>query len=140
MKKLLLVVFATVILAASGTYYYVFVYKKNHHRDVQTEVAVVVTREQLLAKDANNVVGANGKFHNLSVEITGTIMELERNPNDSSMTITIGNGDSFDTNIDVYLQTKDAIVNKIGDKITVKGRCIGKDPNFNVKIKEAVIK
>jgi hypothetical protein len=140
MKKIFLGILIIILLAAGGTYYYVFIYKKNHHRDVQSEVAVVVTREQLLAKDANNVVGANGKFHNLAVEITGTIMELERNPNDSTMTITIGNGDSFDTNIDVYLQSKDAIVNKIGDKITVKGRCIGMDPNFYVKIKDAVIK
>jgi hypothetical protein len=140
MKKILLLIFAIIIIAAGGVYYYVFVYSKNHHRDVQSEVAIVVTRAELLAKDANNVVAANGKFLNKAVELSAPIMEMEKNPHDSTMTLTIGNGDAFDTNIDVYLKSKDGIANKIGDVITVKGLCTGMAPNTNVKISEAVIK
>ena len=140
MKKILLLIFAIIIIAAGGVYYYVFVYSKNHHRDVQSEVAIVVTRAELLAKDANNVVAANGKFYNKAVELRAPIMEMEKNPHDSTMTLTIGNGDAFDTNIDVYLKSKDGIANKIGDVITVKGLCTGMAPNTNVKISEAVIK
>jgi hypothetical protein len=140
MKKILLLIFAIIIIAAGGVYYYVFVYSKNHHRDVQSEVAIVVTRAELLTKDANNVVAANGKFLNKAVELSAPIMEMEKNPHDSTMTLTIGNGDAFDTNIDVYLKSKDGIANKIGDVITVKGLCTGMAPNTNVKISEAVIK
>ena len=140
MKKILLLIFAIIIIAAGGVYYYVFVYSKNHHRDVQSEVAIVVTRAELLAKDANNVVAANGKFLNKAVELSAPIMEMEKNPHDSTMTLTIGNGDAFDTNIDVYLKSKDGVANKIGDVITVKGLCTGMAPNTNVKISEAVIK
>jgi hypothetical protein len=140
MKKILLAILIIILFAAGGTYYYVFVYSKNHHRDVQSETAIVVTRADLLAKDANNVVAANGKFLNKAVEITAPIMEMEKNPHDSTMTLTIGNGDAFDTNIDVYLKSKDAIANKIGDNITIKGLCTGMAPNTNVKISEAIIK
>lgn len=140
MKKILLLIFAIIIIAAGGAYYYVFIYSKNHHRDVQSEVAIIVTRAELLAKDANNVVAANGKFLNKAVELSAPIMEMEKNPHDSTMTLTIGNGDAFDTNIDVYLKSKDGIKNKIGDNITIKGLCTGMAPNTNVKISEAIIK
>jgi hypothetical protein len=140
MKKILLGILIIILLAAGGTYYYVFIYKKNHHRDVQSEVAVVVTREQLLDKDANNVVGANGKYLNKAVEITDVIMQMERNPHDSTMILTLGNGDAFATNVDVKLLSKAEVANKIGDKITVKGRCTGLKEGFSINIDDAVIK
>jgi len=136
MKKLLLVVFATVILAASGTYYYVFVYKKNHHRDVQTEVAILISAEDLTKAYESNAKVADSLYLNKAVEISGNIIELEKTQEGKTI-ITIGKPDAF-VNVDVYIKSTDAFTGKLGDKITFKGRCIG--ITTNVKIDDAVIK
>jgi uncharacterized protein (UPF0333 family) len=132
MKKILLLIFAIIIIAAGGVYYYVFVYSKNHHRDVQSEVAIVVSAEDLTKAYDTNEKDANAKYLDKAVQVSGPIIEIE-----GDTIITIGKTDAF-TNVEIYLKSNTPVVNKIGDIITVKGKLIGK--LANIKINEAVIK
>ena len=136
MKKILLAILITILFAAGGTYYYVFVYSKNHHRDVQSETAIVVTADDLTKAYDANEKDANTKYLDKAVEVTGVIIEIGKGDTGEPI-ITIGKTDAF-TNVDIYLKAKTAVVNKIGDKITAKGKLIGK--LSNVKISEAIIK
>ena len=93
MTKLIYVI-AVVALTALGGYYYVFVYSKTHHRNVQSEKSLVIQADSLSAQFQANEKNANALYLNKAVEISGTIVNIDKNQ-EGKITLIIGRSDSF---------------------------------------------
>lgn len=135
MKKIIYIL-AVIVLLAAGAYYYTFIYSKNHHRNAQTETAIIISSDSLTAAYQNNEQAANKQFLNKAVEVTGTILSINKDQA-GHINLIIGKADAF-SNVSATLIDTNQIVQKLGDKITVKGVCTGN--LTDVIINEAVIK
>ncbi len=115
MKKKTKLIIALVLIILGAYFAYNYMYQD--HRDINNEDAVVnISASELIVFFNDN---KSEEVLNKTVQITGTITEIENN------NITIDNTVqcSFDT----------AIQNlNLKDIITVKGRCIGYDELFEV--------
>jgi hypothetical protein len=137
MKKIIYAVLLLIIISVSTVYYYVFVYSKNHHRDVQQETSIIISTDTLIAAYEASDSLANLKYLNKALEIKGNIASKDTNTA-GQITLMLGDTDPFKKKVFVTLNTKTPITQKIGDTITVKGKCTGN--LSDVVITEAVIK
>ena len=135
MTKLIYAI-AVVAITALGGYYYVFVYSKTHHRNVQSEKGIVIQADSLSAAYQANEKNANALYLNKAVELSGTIVSIDKNQ-EGKITLIIGSADSF-SNVSVTLISTAALTQKIGETITIKGVCTG--ALSDVIVTEGVIK
>ena len=135
MTKLIYAI-AIVAITALGGYYYVFVYSKTHHRNVQSEKGLVIQADSLSAAYQANEKNANVLYLNKAVEVSGTIVSIDKNQ-EGKITLIIGSADSF-SNVSVTLISTTPISHKIGETITIKGVCTG--ALSDVIITEGVVK
>lgn len=135
MKKLIYIL-GLIVLLAGTVYYYTFIYAKNHHRDAQSETAIVITADSLSAAYQNNEKEANQSYLNKAIEVTGTIISISKDQAGHT-TLLVGKTDAF-SNVSVTLISKDSIIKKVGDQVTIKGICTGN--LSDVIINEGVIK
>ena len=138
MRKMTKLIYAIAVVAitALGGYYYVFVYSKTHHRNVQSEKGIVIQADSLSAAYQANEKNANALYLNKAVEISGTIVSIDKNQ-EGKITLIIGRPDSF-SNVSVTLISITPITQKIGESITIKGVCTG--ALSDVIITEGVVK
>jgi len=124
MKKMIGYLLILVVVVAIAGYYYVFIYAKNHHRDVQSEAAITIQADSLSAAFGADEKTANAKFLNKAVEVTGTVLSVDKNQAGQTM-IMLGNATAF-SNVSVTMATGEIIdTKKIGTNITIKGICTG---------------
>lgn len=125
MRKMTKLIYAIAVVAitALGGYYYVFVYSKTHHRNVQSEKGIVIQADSLSAAYQANEKNANALYLNKAVEISGTIVSIDKNQ-EGKITLIIGRADSF-SNVSVTLISSAPLSQKIGETITIKGVCTG---------------
>ena len=135
MTKLIYAI-AVVAITALGGYYYVFVYSKTHHRNVQSEKGIVIQADSLSAAYQADEKNANALYLNKAVEISGTIVSIDKNQ-EGKITLIIGRPDSF-SNVSVTLISITPITQKIGETITIKGVCTG--ALSDVIVTEGVVK
>jgi len=135
MTKLIYAI-AVVAITALGGYYYVFVYSKTHHRNVQSEKGIVIQADSLSAAYQDNEKNANALYLNKALEISGTIVSIDKNQ-EGKITLIIGRPDSF-SNVSVTLISTAALSQKIGETITIKGVCTG--ALSDVIVTEGVVK
>jgi tRNA_anti-like len=119
----LIYVLAVVAVTALGGYYYVFVYSKTHHRNIQSEKSVTIQADSLSAQFQANEKNANALYLNKAVQVTGTIVSIDKNQEGKIMII-LGRADAF-SNVSVTLISTAPISQKIGETITIKGVCTG---------------
>ena len=138
MRKMTKLIYAIAVVAitALGGYYYVFVYSKTHHRNVQSEKGIVIQADSLSAAYQADEKNANALYLNKAVEISGTIVSIDKNQ-EGKITLIIGRADSF-SNVSVTLISTTPISQKIGETITIKGVCTG--ALSDVIITEGVVK
>ena len=138
MRKMTKLIYAIAVVAitALGGYYYVFVYSKTHHRNVQSEKGIVIQADSLSAAYQANEKNANALYLNKAVEISGTIVSIDKNQ-EGKITLIIGRSDSF-SNVSVTLISITPITQKIGETITIKGVCTG--ALSDVIVTEGVVK
>ena len=138
MRKMTKLIYAIAVVAitALGGYYYVFVYSKTHHRNVQSEKGIVIQADSLSAAYQANEKNANALYLNKAVEISGTIVSIDKNQ-EGKITLIIGRSDSF-SNVSVTLISTAPLTQKIGETITIKGVCTG--ALSDVIITEGVVK
>jgi len=138
MRKMTKIIYAIAVVAitALGGYYYVFVYSKTHHRNVQSEKGLVIQADSLSAAYQANEKNANVLYLNKAVEVSGTIVSIDKNQ-EGKITLIIGSADSF-SNVSVTLISTTPISHKIGETITIKGVCTG--ALSDVIITEGVVK
>ena len=125
MRKMTKLIYAIAVVAitALGGYYYVFVYSKTHHRNVQSEKGIVIQADSLSAAYQADEKNANALYLNKAVEISGTIVSIDKNQ-EGKITLIIGRSDSF-SNVSVTLISTVPLTQKIGETITIKGVCTG---------------
>ena len=138
MRKMTKLIYAIAVVAitALGGYYYVFVYSKTHHRNVQSEKGIVIQADSLSAAYQANEKNANALYLNKAVEISGTIVSVDKNQ-EGKITLIIGSTDSF-SNVSVTLISTAPLTQKIGETITIKGVCTG--ALSDVIVTEGVVK
>ena len=135
MKKIIFIL-VVVFAIATSFYYYTFVYSKTHHRNAQAEASVVITADSLSAAYQADEQKANVKFLNKAVEVTGTILSIDKDQANHT-TLLMGKADAF-SNVSITLSSTQPITQKVGETITVKGVCTGS--LSDVIINEGVIK
>ena len=124
MKRKLIVLLVLILLAFAG---YKYLYQD--HRDIKKEQAEFVVSTSSITKEFfQNVIEAEKKYLNKTIQINGTITEV----NEKDITL----------NNTIFCQFSNEInsIQKINNTITIKGRCIGYDDLLElVKIDQSII-
>jgi alkyl sulfatase BDS1-like metallo-beta-lactamase superfamily hydrolase len=122
-KNKIIIAIALIAAIAFGVYYYVFVYSSQHRRQVQSEIGIVITSDSLVAKYQADEKLANSIYLNKAVVVTGNLLSIDKNQ-EGKTTLVIGRTDSF-SNVSVTMISTAAIIQKVGESITIKGLCTG---------------
>ena len=122
-KNKIIIAIALIAAIAFGVYYYVFVYSSQHRRQVQSETGIVITSDSLVAKYQADENLANSLYLNKAVVVTGNLLSIDKNQ-EGKTTLVIGSSDSF-SNVSVTMISTAAIIQKVGESITIKGLCTG---------------
>ena len=122
-KNKIIIVIALITAIAFSAYYYIFIYSSNNHRQVQSETAIVITSDSLVAKYQADEKLANSLYLNKALAVTGNLLSIDKNQ-EGKTTLVIGRSDSF-SNVSVTLTNNAPITQKVGTPITIKGLCTG---------------
>ena len=122
-KNKIIIAIALIAAIAFGVYYYVFVYSSQHRRQVQSEIGIAITSDSLVAKYQADENLANSLYLNKAVVVTGNLLSIDKNQ-EGKTTLVLGRSDSF-SNVSVTMISTAAIIQKVGESITIKGLCTG---------------
>ncbi len=122
-KNKIIIVIALITAIAFSAYYYIFIYSSNNHRQVQSEIGIVITSDSLVAKYQADEKLANSLYLNKALAVTGNLLSIDKNQ-EGKTTLVIGRSDSF-SNVSVTLTNNAPISQKVGTPITIKGLCTG---------------
>jgi hypothetical protein len=122
-KNKIIIVIALITAIAFSAYYYIFIYSSNNHRQVQSETAIAITSDSLVAKYQADEKLANSLYLNKAVAVTGNLLSIDKNQ-EGKTTLVIGRSDSF-SNVSVTMISTAPITQKVGESITIKGLCTG---------------
>jgi uncharacterized protein YpmB len=122
-KNKIIIIIAIIAAIAFSAYYYIFVYSSNNHRQVQSETAIAITSDSLVAKYQADEKLANSLYLNKAVAVTGNLLSIDKNQ-EGKTTLVIGRSDSF-SNVSVTMISTAPITQKVGETITIKGLCTG---------------
>jgi len=122
-KNKIIIVIVFIAAIAFSAYYYIFIYSSQNHRQVQSETAIAITSDSLVAKYQADEKLANSLYLNKAVVVTGVILSIDKNQ-EGKTTLVIGRSDSF-SNVSVTMSSDASIAQKVGESITIKGLCTG---------------
>ena len=122
-KNKIIIAIALIAAVAFSVYYYIFVYSSNNHRQVQSEIGIVITSDSLVAKYQADEKLANSLYLNKAVVVTGNLLSIDKNQ-EGKTTLVLGRADSF-SNVSVTMISAAPITQKVGESITIKGLCTG---------------
>jgi len=122
-KNKIIIIIAIIAAIAFSAYYYIFIYSSNNHRQVQSEIGIVITSDSLVAKYQADEKLANSLYLNKAVVVTGNLLSIDKNQ-EGKTTLVLGRADSF-SNVSVTMISTAPITQKVGESITIKGLCTG---------------
>ena len=122
-KNKIIIIIAIIAAIAFSAYYYIFIYSSNNHRQVQSETAIAITSDSLVAKYQADEKLANSLYLNKAVAVTGNLLSIDKNQ-EGKTTLVIGRSESF-SNVSVTMSSDAPITKKVGAPITIKGLCTG---------------
>jgi uncharacterized UPF0160 family protein len=122
-KNKIIIIIALITAIAFSAYYYIFIYSSNNHRQVQSETAIAITSDSLVAKYQADEKLANSLYLNKAVAVTGNLLSIDKNQ-EGKTTLVIGRSESF-SNVSVTMSSDAPITKKVGAPITIKGLCTG---------------
>ena len=122
-KNKIIIVIALITAIAFSAYYYIFIYSSNNHRQVQSETAIAITSDSLVAKYQADEKLANSLYLNKAVAVTGNLLSIDKNQ-EGKTTLVIGRSESF-SNVSVTMTSNTPITQKVSESITIKGLCTG---------------
>ncbi|MDI9320397.1 MAG: hypothetical protein QM530_07990 [Phycisphaerales bacterium] len=108
------------ITAVAGAVYYYVMHKP--HKDVNDEKALTITAVQLFSEFVANEQGANTKYLNKALEVSGVVASIEENQ-DKHRYIVLKTEDAL--NGIMCTMRSDDFNAKAEDNISVKGFCSG---------------
>jgi len=77
-KNKIIIVIAFIAAIAFSAYYYIFIYSSQNHRQVQSETAVAITSDSLVAKYQADEKLANSLYLNKAVAVTGNLLSIDK--------------------------------------------------------------
>jgi hypothetical protein len=92
------------------------------HRLIEEEIAISIEASQLFSEFETSEVGANQKYLNKVISVTGTIVELNTNQDGASIILLETENPMF--GVSCTLEEKSDLVN-VGSQVTIKGICTG---------------
>ena len=122
-KNKIIIAIALIAAIAFSVYYYIFIYSSQNHRQVQSETAIAITSDSLVAKYQADEKLANSLYLNKAVVVTGNLLSIDKNQ-EGKTTLVIGRSDSF-SNVSITMSSNLPIAQKVGESITIKGLCTG---------------
>ena len=122
-KNKIIIIIAFIAAIAFSVYYYIFIYSSNNHRQVQSEIGIVITSDSLVAKYQADEKLANSLYLNKAVVVTGNLLSVDKNQ-EGKTTLVLGRADSF-SNVSVTMISNSPLTQKVGESITIKGLCTG---------------
>lgn len=126
-KRKILIISGILMLVLVAAYYFYFGFLYKDARNIESEQpAYTITAETLVKDYETDRVKANSKYLNKTIVVLGNVNESDS----TTLALTGGVSCSFDK----------ALAAKTGEKIKVKGRCIGFDELFGeVKLDQCTI-
>ncbi len=122
-KNKIIIIIAFIAAISFSAYYYIFIYSSNNHRQVQSEIGIVITSDSLVAKYQADENLANSLYLNKAVVVTGNLLSIDKNQ-EGKTTLVLGRADSF-SNVSVTMISNSPLTQKVGESITIKGLCTG---------------
>ncbi len=122
-KNKIIIIIAFIAAISFSAYYYIFIYSSNNHRQVQSEIGIVITSDSLVAKYQADEKLANSLYLNKAVVVTGNLLSIDKNQ-EGKTTLVLGRADSF-SNVSVTMISNSPLTQKVGESITIKGLCTG---------------
>jgi hypothetical protein len=123
MKKIILSVLVLALIGAAGTYYYAFIYSKNRKFDMVNAEAMTIEANTLVKAFQDNEAEANKNYLDKVLMISGTVSATDQTQT-GERTVTLSSDDPF-AGVMVTLDSTDATMVNVNDKLTVKGFCKG---------------
>lgn len=117
MRKILIVLL--LIIVASGATFY-FLYNKPH-RNPASEKGIRISSKELFDQFSKDEVTSNTQYLDKVLEVSGKVLEIEENQNQTTVIILETNDPIF--GVRCTMNSKVAI--DIADFVTVKGICTG---------------
>lgn len=123
MKKIILSVLVIALVGAAGAYYYAFVYSKNRKFDMVNAEAMTIEANALVKAFQDNEAEANKNYLDKVLLISGTVSATDKTQA-GERTVTLSSDDPF-AGVMVTLDSTEAALVNVNDKLTVKGFCKG---------------
>ena len=123
MKKIILSILVLALIGAAGTYYYAFVYSKNRKFDMVNAEGTSIEAVTLVKAFQENETEANKNYLDKVLLISGTISATDQTQT-GDRTLTLSSDDPF-AGVMVTLDSTEASLVNMNDKVTVKGFCKG---------------
>lgn len=121
-KKILLFAGVLVCLLAGGTGYYL--YNKPRTSAAETSTDDSVTAKELYGTFAKDEPTANKLYVNKVLEVSGTVMQVDKNGQEVTVLLSGGGRDAGGVNCSLSANTT-ADLPKSGESIRIKGLCTG---------------
>lgn len=137
--KILLIILAVFLIVGSSSVYYIF---NKPHRNIDLETpAYTIDAKSLYNEFSNDETYANQTYVNQVVQVTGNIAEIFIDKHQISIVL---NDEKKGVNCDLDILTIDRnkiFINslKLGDQITIKGKCDGFDMIMGVVLTRCFI-
>lgn len=123
MKKIILSVLVIALVGAASAYYYAFIYSKNRKFDMVNAEAMTIEANALVKAFQDNEAEANKNYLDKVLLISGTVSATDKTQA-SERTVTLSSDDPF-AGVMVTLDSTEAALVNVNDKLTVKGFCKG---------------
>jgi hypothetical protein len=137
--KITLIILAIALIAGSSSVYYIF---NKPHRNIEIETpAYTIEAESLYNEFNKDEVFANQTYVDQVVQVSGTIVELFIDEYQISIVLS-DNIEGVSCELDsLTIDREESIINslKIGDQITLKGKCDGFDMIMGVVLTRCFI-
>lgn len=137
--RLVIGLFIVGVLGGVGTYIYVF---HKPHRNIEKEKPAYIVTAQTLHEDfAKDEVASYNKYGDKVIQVSGEVVEYSMN-NDAATIVFIsqieGVSCSFEAEMIEKQKSKMQKI-KVGDKVTLKGKCDGYDMIMGIVLTRCVI-
>jgi len=123
MKKIILSILVLALIGAAGTYYYAFVYSKNRKFDMVNAEGTSIEAVALVKAFQENETEANKNYLDKVLVISGSVSATDQTQT-GDRTLTLSSDDPF-AGVMVTLDSTEASLVNMNDKVTVKGFCKG---------------
>lgn len=123
MKKIILSILVIALIGAAGTYYYAFVYSKNRKFDMVNAEGTSIEAVTLVKAFQENETEANKNYLDKVLVISGSVSATDQTQT-GDRTLTLSSDDPF-AGVMVTLDSTEASLVNMNDKVTVKGFCKG---------------